>query len=114
MKNIKDKNKNVTSNKLEEKGAKKRKENRPRKKLALLGLNKPNSTRKPQLLNLKLSANNDINIDINKVYNNKLIKSSDIDININKKEANKKKKIKSFALIKFQKLLKKKKKRIKI
>lgn len=110
MKNIKDKNKNVTSNKLEEKGAKKRKENRPRKKLALLGLNKPNSTRKPQLLNLKLSANNDINIDINKVYNNKLIKSNDIDININKKEANKKNKNQIFRIDKIPKITEEKEK----
>ena len=90
LKNIKPKNKKMTSNKLEEKGDKKR----PRKKLALLGLNKPNSTRNPQLLNLNLSENIGINIKVNK--NNNLIKSSDISININKKETNKKNKIQIF------------------
>jgi hypothetical protein len=59
--------------------------------LALLGFNKPNSTRNPQLLNLNLSENIDINIKINKKNNNNLIKSSDISINANKKETNKKK-----------------------
>ena len=90
LKNIKPKNKKMTSNKLEEKGDKKR----PRKKLALLGLNKPNSTRNPQLLNLNLSENIGINIKVNK--NNNLIKSSDISINANKKETNKKNKIQIF------------------
>ena len=90
LKNIKSKNKKMTSNKLEEKGDKKR----PRKKLALLGLNKPNSTRNPQLLNLNLSENIGINIKVNK--NNNLIKSSDISINTNKKETNKKNKIQIF------------------
>ena len=90
LKNIKPKNKKMTSNKLEEKGDKKR----PRKKLALLGLNKPNSTRNPQLLNLNLSENIGINIKVNK--NNNLIKSSDISINTNKKETNKKNKIQIF------------------
>ena len=92
LKNIKPKNKKMTSNKLEEKGDKKR----PRKKLALLGLNKPNSTRNPQLLNLNLSENIGINIKINKKNNNNLIKSSDISINANKKETNKKNKIQIF------------------
>ena len=90
LKNIKPKNKKMTSNKLEEKGDKKR----PRKKLALLGLNKPNSTRNPQLLNLNLSENIGINIKVNK--NNNLIKSSYISINTNKKETNKKNKIQIF------------------
>ena len=90
LKNIKSKNKKMASNKLEEKGDKKR----PRKKLALLGLNKPNSTRNPQLLNLNLSENIGINIKVNK--NNNLIKSSDISINTNKKETNKKNKIQIF------------------
>ena len=90
LKNIKSKNKKLTSNKLEEKGDKKR----PRKKLALLGLNKPNSTRNPQLINLNLSENIGINIKVNK--NNNLIKSSDISINTNKKETNKKNKIQIF------------------
>ena len=58
LKNIKTKNKKITSNKFEEKQEKKKKENRHRKKLALLGFNKPNSTRNPQLLNLNLSENN--------------------------------------------------------
>ena len=61
LKNIKTKNKKITSNKFEEKQEKKKKENRHRKKLALLGFNKPNSTRNPQLLNLNLSENIDIN-----------------------------------------------------
>ena len=82
----------MASNKLEEKGEKKRQ----RKKLALLGLNKPNSTRNPQLLNLNLSENIGINIKVNKNNNNNLIKSSDISINANKKETNKKNKIQIF------------------
>ena len=59
-----------------------------------MGLNKPNSTRNPQLLNLNLSENIGINIKVNK--NNNLIKSSDISINANKKETNKKNKIQIF------------------
>ena len=51
LKNFKDKGKKVIYNKFEDKGLKKRKDNRQRKKLALLGLNKPNSTRNPQFLN---------------------------------------------------------------
>ena len=100
----------MTTNILEQKGEKKRKENKPRKKLALLGLNKPNSTRNPQFLNLKLSANTDINKDINKIYNNNLIKSSDINININKKETNKKNKIQVFHIDKIPKIQKGKEK----
>ena len=103
-KNIKDKSKKMTSNKLEDKGSKKRKENKHRKKLALLGLNKPNSTRNPQLLNLNLASNIDINIDINNTNNNNLIKSSDISININKKETNKKNKIQIFRIDKMPKI----------
>lgn len=98
----------MTTNILDQKGEKKRKENKPRKKLALLGLNKPNSTRNPQFLNLKLSANTDINKDINKIYNNNLIKSSDINININKKETNKKNKIQVFRIDKIPKIQKEK------
>ena len=98
----------MTTNILDQKGEKKRKENKPRKKLALLGLNKPNSTRNPQFLNLKLSANTDINKDINKIYNNNLIKSSDINININKKETNKKNKIQIFRIDKIPKIQKEK------
>ena len=96
LKNIKTKNKKIISNKFEEKHEKKKKENRQRKKLALLGFNKPNSTRNPQLLNLNLSENIGINIKINKKNNNNLIKSSDISINANKKETNKKNKIQIF------------------
>ena len=96
LKNIKTKNKKITSNKFEEKPEKKKKENRHRKKLALLGFNKPNSTRNPQLLNLNLSENIGINIKINKKNNNNLIKSSDISINANKKETSKKNKIQIF------------------
>ena len=96
LKNIKTKNKKTISNKFEEKPEKKKKENRHRKKLALLGFNKPNSTRNPQLLNLNLSENIGINIKINKKNNNNLIKSSDISINANKKETNKKNKIQIF------------------
>ena len=104
LKNIKDKSKKMTSDKFEEKGTKKRKENKHRKKLALLGLNKPNSTRNPQILNLKFASNVDINIDINDINNNNLIKSSDISININKKETNKKNKIQIFRIDKIPKI----------
>ena len=104
LKNIKDKSKKLTSDKFEEKGTKKRKENKHRKKLALLGLNKPNSTRNPQILNLNLASNVDINIDINDINNYNLIKSSDISININKKETNKKNKIQIFRIDKIPKI----------
>ena len=103
LKNTKDKSKKMTYNKLEEKGSKKRKENKNRKKLALLGLNKPNSSRNPQIFNLNLASNIDINIDINNINNNNLIKSSDISININKKETNKKNKIQIFRIDKVPK-----------
>ena len=108
LKNIKDKSKKLTSDKFEEKGTKKRKENKHRKKLALLGLNKPNSTRNPQILNLNLASNVDINMDINDINNNNLIKSSDISININKKETNKKNKIQIFRIDKIPKIPKEK------
>ena len=108
LKNIKNKSKKLTSDKFEEKGTKKRKENKHRKKLALLGLNKPNSTRNPQILNLNLASNVDINIDINDINNNNLIKSSDISININKKETNKKNKIQIFRIDKIPKIPKEK------
>ena len=104
LKNTKDKSKKMTYNKLEEKGSKKRKENKNRKKLALLGLNKPNSSRNPQILNLNLASNIDINTDINNINNNNLIKSSDISININKKETNKKNKIQIFRIDKVPKI----------
>ena len=104
LKNTKDKSKKMTYNKFEEKGSKKRKENKNRKKLALLGLNKPNSSRNPQILNLNLASNIDINIDINNINNNNLIKSSDISININKKETNKKNKIQIFRIDKIPKI----------
>lgn len=103
LKNTKDKSKKMTYNKFEEKGSKKRKENKNRKKLALLGLNKPNSSRNPQILNLNLASNIDINTDINNINNNNLIKSSDISININKKETNKKNKIQIFRIDKVPK-----------
>jgi len=103
LKNTKDKSKKITYNKFEEKGTKKRKENKNRKKLALLGLNKPNSSRNPQILNLNLASNIDINTDINNINNNNLIKSSDISININKKETNKKNKIQIFRIDKVPK-----------
>ena len=104
LKNTKDKSKKITYNKFEEKGTKKRKENKNRKKLALLGLNKPNSSRNPQILNLNLASNIDINMDINNINNNNLIKSSDISININKKETNKKNKIQIFRIDKVPKI----------
>ena len=104
LKNTKDKSKKITYNKFEEKGSKKRKENKNRKKLALLGVNKPNSSRNPQILNLNLVSNIDINIDINNINNNNLIKSSDISININKKETNKKNKIQIFRIDKVPKI----------
>ena len=103
LKNTKDKSKKITYNKFEEKGSKKRKENKNRKKLALLGLNKPNSSRNPQILNLNLASNIDVNMDINNINNNNLIKSSDISININKKETNKKNKIQIFRIDKVPK-----------
>ena len=87
-----------------DKGSKKRKENKHRKKLALLGLNKPNSSRNPQILNLNLPSNIDINIDINDININNLIKSNDISININKKETNKKNKIQIFRIDKVAKI----------
>ena len=104
LKNTKDKSKKMTYNKFEEKGSKKRKENKNRKKLALLGLNKPNSSRNPQIFNLNLASNIDINMDINNINNNNLIKSSDISININKKETNKKNKIQIFRIDKVPKI----------
>ena len=104
LKNTKDKSKKMAYNKFEEKGNKKRKENKNRKKLALLGLNKPNSSRNPQIFNLNLVSNIDINIDINNINNNNLIKSSDISININKKETNKKNKIQIFRIDKVPKI----------
>ena len=104
LKNTKDKSKKMAYNKFEEKGNKKRKENKNRKKLALLGLNKPNSSRNPQILNLNLASNIDINTDINNINNNNLIKSSDISININKKETNKKNKIQIFRIDKVPKI----------
>ena len=104
LKNTKDKSKKMTYNKFEEKGSKKRKENKNRKKLALLGLNKPNSSRNPQIFNLNLASNIDINTDINNINNNNLIKSSDISININKKETNKKNKIQIFRIDKVPKI----------
>ena len=103
LKNTKDKSKKMAYNKFEEKGNKKRKDNKNRKKLALLGLNKPNSSRNPQIFNLNLASNIDINIDINNINNNNLIKSSDISININKKETNKKNKIQIFRIDKVPK-----------
>ena len=103
LKNTKDKSKKMAYNKFEEKGNKKRKENKNRKKLALLGLNKPNSSRNPQILNLNLASNIDVNMDINNINNNNLIKSSDISININKKETNKKNKIQIFRIDKVPK-----------
>ena len=103
LKNTKDKSKKMAYNKFEEKGNKKRKENKNRKKLALLGLNKPNSSRNSQIFNLNLASNIDINIDINNINNNNLIKSSDISININKKETNKKNKIQIFRIDKVPK-----------
>ena len=87
-----------------DKGSKKRKDNKHRKKLALLGLNKLNSSRNPQILNLNLPSNIDINIDINDININNLIKSNDISININKKETNKKNKIQIFRIDKVVKI----------
>jgi len=87
-----------------DKGSKKRKDNKHRKKLALLGLNKLNSSRNPQILNLNLPSNIDINIDINDININNLIKSNDISININKKETNKKNKIQIFRIDKVAKI----------
>ena len=102
------KNKKILNNKFGEKGSKNDKDNKHRRKLALIGLNKPNSTRNQQFLNLKISSNNnaDFDIDINKLNNNSnLIKINDINTNtnINKKEANKKNKIRIFHIDKIPK-----------
>ena len=101
------KNKKILNNKFGEKGSKNDKDNKHRRKLALIGLNKPNSTRNQQFY-LKISSNNnvDFDIDINKLNNNSnLIKINDINTNtnINKKEANKKNKIRIFHIDKIPK-----------
>ena len=89
MKTATNKNKKIVNSKLMEKGIKKVGDNRHRKKLALIGLNKLNSNRDSQVINLNLSKNISIDLDldkikkINNINNNNLIKSNDIDININ-------------------------------
>ena len=115
MKNATNKNKKISNSKLTEKGIKKVGDNRHRKKLALIGLNKLNSNRNSQVINLNLSKNISIDIDINKIKNinnnNNLIKSKDIDININKtisNKNNKNNKIQIFKIDKVQKVTPKK------
>ena len=115
MKNATNKNKKKINSKLMEKGIKKVGDNRHRKKLALIGLNKLNSNRNSQVINLNLSKNISIDIDIDKIKNinnnNNLIKSKDIDININKtisNKNNKNNKIQIFKIDKVQKLTPKK------
>ena len=115
MKNATNKNKKKVNSKLMEKGIKKVGDNRHRKKLALIGLNKLNSNRNSQVINLNLSKNISIDIDIDKIKNinnnNNLIKSKDIDININKtisNKNNKNNKIQIFKIDKVQKLTPKK------
>ena len=103
MKSTKGNDKKIVSNKLIKKGETQKKENKPRKKLALLGLNKLNSARNTQLLNKKKDADNDIDIEMNKIYNNNLIKSTDINANINKSEINKRNKIQIFHIDKVPK-----------
>ena len=115
MKNATNKNKKISNSKLTEKGIKKVGDNRHRKKLALIGLNKLNSNRNSQVINLNLSKDISIDIDINKIKNinnnNNLIKSKDIDININKtisNKNNKNNKIQIFKIDKVQKVTPKK------
>ena len=112
MKNATNKNKKIVNSKLMEKGIKKVGDNRHRKKLALIGLNKLNSNRNSQVINLNLSKNISIDIDVDKIKNinnnNNLIKSKDIDININKTISNKNNKIQIFKIDKVQKFTPKK------
>jgi hypothetical protein len=95
----------MLNNKLVEKGIKKFKDNRHRKKLGLIGLNKVNSNGNSQVINLNLCKNISIDIDINKIKNinnnNNLIKSNDT--NINKAQSDKKNKIQIFKIDKVQK-----------
>jgi len=104
IKNAKDKSKKMLNNKLEEKGIKKSRDNRHRKKLGLIGLNKVNSNRNSKVINLNLCKNISVDIDINKIKNinnNNLIKSNDI--NINTAQSDKKNKIQIFKIDKVQK-----------
>ena len=94
----------MINNKLEEKGIKKFKDNRHRKKLGLIGLNKVNSNGNSKVINLNLCKNISVDIDINKIKNinnNNLIKSNDI--NINTDQSDKKNKIQIFKIDKVQK-----------
>ena len=94
----------MINNKLEEKGIKKFKDNRHRKKLGLIGLNKVNSNGNSKVINLNLCKNISVDIDINKIKNinnNNLIKSNDI--NINTAQSDKKNKIQIFKIDKVQK-----------
>ena len=110
----KDKSKKMQSNKLDEKGEKKGKENEPRKELALLGLNKVNIDRNARSINSNLSLKiNDDDIDknkINNINNNNLIENSDQNKNLflNKKQSNKNNKIQIFRIDKVEKLPKEK------
>ena len=117
MKNATNKNKKIVNSKLMEKGIKKVGDNRHRKKLALISLNKLNSNRNSQVINLNLSKNISIDIDVDKIKNinnnNNLIKSKDIDININinktiSNKNNKNNKIQIFKIDKVQKFTPKK------
>ena len=107
MKTATNKNKKIVNSKLMEKGIKKVGDNRHRKKLALIGLNKLNSNRDSQVINLNLSKNISIDLDldkikkINNINNNNLIKSNDI--NINTAQSDKKNKIQIFKIDKVQK-----------
>ena len=94
----------MLNNKLEEKGIKKSRDNRHRKKLGLIGLNKVNSNGNSKVINLNLCKNISVDIDINKIKNinnNNLIKSNDI--NINTAQSDKKNKIQIFKIDKGQK-----------
>ena len=94
----------MINNKLEEKGIKKSRDNRHRKKLGLIGLNKVNSNGNSKVINLNLCKNISVDIDINKIKNinnNNLIKSNDI--NINTAQSDKKNKIQIFKIDKEQK-----------
>ena len=110
LKYPKDKRKKFSSNKIKEKEKKKGKDNKPRKKLALLGLNNLNTERNHPIINsnLPLNIKDIIDIDknkINNINNNNLIKSSEQNINLylNKKQSNKKNKIKIFRIDKVEK-----------
>ena len=101
----------MINNKLEEKGIKKFKDNRHRKKLGLIGLNKVNSNGNSKVINLNLCKNISVDIDINKIKNinnNNLIKSNDI--NINTAQSDKKENINMIRIYEHKEIVKEKEK----